>query len=197
MSYRTKLLISDFVQLLFGTIGLVMAVRSMGWKNFMYYTELSNYLLMTGLIIHVIYLLKGGEMPRWVTRLKFAGVCTVTVTFVVVVTVLSWFFGLWYLLTAGVMLYHHTICPLLAVASFLFLEKEEATREDVRWSLLPTLLYGTVMIILNIVGTVVGPYPFLMVRYQPWYMSVIWVIVIVGGAGLLSMGLRKLHKGLI
>ena len=197
MSYRTKLLISDFVQLLFGTIGLVMAVRSMGWKNFMYYTELSNYLLMTGLIIHVIYLLKGGEMPRWVTRLKFAGVCTVTVTFVVVVTVLSWFFGLWHLLTAGVMLYHHTICPLLAVASFLFLEKEEATREDVRWSLLPTLLYGTVMIILNIVGTVVGPYPFLMVRYQPWYMSIIWIIVIVGGAALLSMGLRKLHKGLI
>lgn len=197
MSYRTKLLISDFVQLLFGTIGLVMAVRSMGWKNFMYYTELSNYLLMTGLIIHVIYLLKGGEMPRWVTRLKFAGVCTVTVTFVVVVTVLSWFFGLLHLLTAGVMLYHHTICPLLAVASFLFLEKEEATREDVRWSLLPTLLYGTVMIILNIVGTVVGPYPFLMVRYQPWYMSIIWIIVIVGGAALLSMGLRKLHKGLI
>ena len=197
MSYRTKLLISDFVQLLFGTIGLVMAVRSMGWKNFMYYTELSNYLLMAGLIIHVIYLLKGGEMPRWVTRLKYAGVCTVAVTFVVVVTVLSWFFGLWYLLTAGVMLYHHTICPLLAVASFLFLEKEEATREDVRWSLLPTLLYGTVMIILNIVGTVVGPYPFLMVRYQPWYMSIIWIIVIVGGAALLSMGLRKLHKGLI
>ena len=95
MSYRTKLLISDFIQLLFGTIGLVMAVRSMGWKNFMYYTELSNYLLMTGLIIHVIYLLKGGEMPRWVIRLKFAGVCTVAVTFVVVVTVLSWFFGLW------------------------------------------------------------------------------------------------------
>ena len=197
MSYRTKLLISDFVQLLFGTIGLVMAVRSMGWKNFMYYTELSNYLLMAGLIIHVIYLLKGGEMPRWITRLKYAGVCTVAVTFVVVVTVLSWFFGLWYLLTAGVMLYHHTICPLLAVASFLFLEKEEATREDVRWSLLPTLLYGTVMIILNIVGTVVGPYPFLMVRYQPWYMSIIWIIVIVGGAALLSMGLRKLHKGLI
>ena len=193
MSYRTKLLISDFVQLLFGTIGLVMAVRSMGWKNFMYYTELSNYLLMTGLIIHVIYLLKGGKMPRWATRLKFAGVCTVTVTFVVVVTVLSWFFGLWYLLTTGVMLYHHTICPLLAAASFLFLEKEEATREDVRWSLLPTLLYGTIMIILNIVGTVVGPYPFLMVRYQPWYMSIIWVIVIVGGAGLLSMGLRKLR----
>ena len=197
MSYRTKLLISDFVQLLFGTIGLVMAVRSMGWKNFMYYTELSNYLLMTGLIIHVIYLLKGGKMPRWVTRLKFAGVCTVTVTFVVVVTVLSWFFGLLHLLTAGVMLYHHTICPLLAVASFLFIEKEEVTREDVRWSLLPTLLYGTVMIILNIVGTVVGPYPFLMVRYQPWYMSIIWIIVIVGGAALLSMGLRKLHKGLI
>ena len=95
------------------------------------------------------------------------------------------------------MLYHHTICPLLAVASFLFIEKEEVTREDVRWSLVPTLLYGTVMIILNIVGVVVGPYPFLMVRYQPWYMSVIWVIVIVGGAGLLSMGLRKLHKGLI
>ena len=163
----------------------------------MYYTELSNYLLMTGLIIHVIYLLKGGEMPRWVIRLKFAGVCTVAVTLVVVVTVLSWFFGLWYLLTAGVMLYHHTICPLLAVASFLFLEKEEATREDVRWALLPTLLYGTVMIILNIVGTVVGPYPFLMVRYQPWYMSIIWIIVIVGGAALLSMGLRKLHKGLI
>ena len=26
---------------------------------------------------------------------------------------------------------------------------------------------------------------------------IIWIIVIVGGAALLSMGLRKLHKGLI
>ncbi len=196
MSYKKKLLISDSVQLLFGSIGLYLAFRDLGWKNFMYYTELSNYLLMTSLVIHMGYLLAGRKIPSWVYTLRFAGVCTVTVTFVVVVTALSWFYGLWFLLTKGVMLYHHTICPLLAIASFLFVEKQDVSRKDLIAAIIPTILYGAVMIVLNLLRVVVDPYPFLMVYYQPWYMSIIWIVLILGGAWLLAVMLRKMHKAL-
>ena len=32
----------------------------------------------------------------------------------------------------------------------------------------------------------VGPYPFLFVYEQPWYMSIIWSVVMLGGSYLLA-----------
>ena len=45
-----------------------------------------------------------------------------------------------------------------------------------------TLIYAAIFITLNILKVYEGPYPFLMVYKQPVYMSIIWFILIVGGA---------------
>ena len=45
-----------------------------------------------------------------------------------------------------------------------------------------TIAYAIVFITLNILKVYEGPYPFLMVYKQPVYMSIIWFILIVGGA---------------
>lgn len=49
-----------------------------------------------------------------------------------------------------------------------------------RLAIIPTILYAVVLIILNAVGAVVGPYPFLMVRNQPIWASILWFVLIVG-----------------
>ena len=59
---------------------------------------------------------------------------------------------------------------------------------------IPTLIYAILLIILNIVGAVDGPYPFLRVMNQPLYMSFVWFIVIVGGAFFLALLLQKLNS---
>lgn len=58
---------------------------------------------------------------------------------------------------------------------------------------IPTLIYAILLIILNIVGAVDGPYPFLRVMNQPLYMSFVWFIVIVGSA----FSLHSYFKNLI
>ena len=48
--------------------------------------------------------------------------------------------------------------------------------------MLPTLIYALILMALNLMRVVEGPYPFLRVYEQPVYMSIIWVIVILGSA---------------
>ncbi|HPF53799.1 MAG TPA: hypothetical protein PLM48_04040 [Clostridia bacterium] len=58
----------------------------------------------------------------------------------------------------------------------------------------PTLLYAIVIIILNIAKLLVGPYPFLHIYEQPWYMSIVWIAVILGMATLLAWLLWLLNR---
>lgn len=73
--------------------------------------------------------------------------------------------------------------------SFIFFEKHDIKgfKDNFR-AIYFTIAYAVVFIILNILKVYDGPYPFLQVYNQPIYMSVIWFIVIVGGA----FGLGKL-----
>ena len=44
-----------------------------------------------------------------------------------------------------------------------------------------TIVYAIPVLILNIAKLYVGPYPFLHVYEQPVYMSVFWILAILGG----------------
>ncbi|HPE96291.1 MAG TPA: hypothetical protein PLT66_09535, partial [Bacillota bacterium] len=90
-------------------------------------------------------------------------------------------------LTGGSMLYHHTICPIIAIVSFMFLEDNSSIeKKQVFLSILPTGLYAVPVLILNIAKIMYGPYPFLYVYEQPIWMTCIWIIVILAMAALLS-----------
>ena len=74
------------------------------------------------------------------------------------------------------MLYHHTLCPLAAIISFVCLEKYDNL--NALTGVIFTLLYAIVIIPLNILEKVIGPYPFLMVNTQPVLETVFWIVAI-------------------
>lgn len=65
--------------------------------------------------------------------------------------------------------------------------------------LIPTACYAVIMIVLNILHMVDGPYPYLRVYNQPVYMSVLWCFIILGGAYAIARILlflnRRIMKG--
>ncbi len=184
-------------------IGFVFAFSNHGWSALIYYTELSNILLFVAAMFYVCYTvwdLQGQKikMPRYVPLLKYVATLSVAITFIVVITVLSWAtkYSLWTLLTQQSMLFHHTLCPILAILSFLFFEKYRFKKSDALIAMSFTLLYAVVAIFFNLIGELVGPYPFLMVYAQPWWASLLWCIVILGGAYALARLLRWAQKKL-
>lgn len=208
MSKNKKLdivaLFLDFAILVFEAVGFSIALAHQGIGIFVYYTQLSNLLLMIATGLYLIYLLRrifGGkhQIPRWVEILKFQATIGVTLTFVVSVALLSWMtgWGLQRILTSGAMLYHHTICPLLAVASFIFFEKYNIRRgAEIAWGITPTILYAAVAIVANAARFFEGPYPFLMVYRQPVFMSVFWCALILGCVWGIALVLRAADRAM-
>ena len=56
-------------------------------------------------------------------------------------------------------------------------------------SMLLTLLYGLIMLYLNYIRRVDGPYPFFRVHNQSVKASVIWVLVLLALIGVISAGI--------
>ena len=93
------------------------------------------------------------------------------------------------------MLYMHTLCPILAIISFIFFERQtKITQKQTYYALIPTLIYAVIIITLNITKNVYGPYPFLHLYEQSVYTSIIWTIVMMGGAYLLAWLLKLLQN---
>lgn len=155
---------------------------------FTYYTEDSNiFAAVVCAMVAVCQLwciFTGGELPRWLKRLKFMATSCLLLTFLTVVFVLAPMNGeggLYMLLCTSSMLYHHLLNPMAALLSYLLLEREpHLPRSDVRWALLPTLAYAAVILPLNILRVIVGPYPFFEVYHQPVYVSVLWAVGLLG-----------------
>ena len=125
---------------------------------FTYYTEDSNiFAAVVCAMVAVCQLwciFTGGELPRWLKRLKFMATSCLLLTFLTVVFVLAPMNGeggLYMLLCTSSMLYHHLLNPMAAV-------------------ILP----------LNILRVIVGPYPFFEVYHQPVYVSVLWAVGLLG-----------------
>ena len=171
--------------------GLVFSAGKNGWLGqFIYYTQCSNLFLMAVSAVYLACLLRK-SVPVWVQRLRYIAACLTTVTFAVTVCVLiPWYGHPEYFLLEKNGLFQHLLCPLLAVAGLPFLEKR--SRRDCRWAVVPTLVYGIVFFGLNILRVVVGPYPFLYVYEQPWYMSAAWFAVILAAAYGIAAALRLL-----
>ena len=56
------------------------------------------------------------------------------------------------------------------------------------------LLYGIVLVILNLVDVVSGPYPFLRIKEQPIWASILWFALILGSTYVVSIALRKFRN---
>ena len=178
MNARKLQIIINILIIILEIIGFVLVINQIGVKTLEYYTEDSNFLLLLSSTIFLIYLCKNKEFPQWLKSLRFVAVVSTTLTLFVVLTVLSWTtdWGLYYLLFGDSMLYHHTLCPILAIISFICIERYENL--NVMNGLIFTLIYALVMIPLNILKIVIGPYPFLMVYKQTVPQTIFWIFII-------------------
>lgn len=167
-------------------IALIVCYNSFG-INLAYYTIDSNIFL---LISTILYLITINNVPKIVQLLKFSSTLSVFITFLVVVFVLypMYDFNFQFMFLDGPNLYMHVLCPLLAVISFIFFDSNEienSLKNNLR-SLYFTIIYAIILISLNILNVVSGPYPFLKVNQQSPLMSVFWIVLILGGALILS-----------
>jgi len=166
------------------------------------YTVDSNILAMLSCLVYAVFLIRklkrGKDVPAWALMAKYASVCCLTVTFLVVVAVLAPMFGpegYQMMLLRGDMLYHHLFCPILAVLSFFLFDRVPAAPGKAAGiALMPTLAYAAVTVALNLARIIDGPYPFLKVYEQPVWMSFVWVLLIIGGAYAIAFLLAKLRS---
>ena len=189
-------------------VGMELRAIPLSWDGvhaqmFLFYTELSNLFAMGVCFVTALCqlraLLTGGEMPAWVRTLKYTVTCCLMLTFLTVVFVLAPMYGPdghYVMLLTSSMLYNHFLNPVTALLSFVLLEWAPALpRRAVGRAMIPTLVYGGIMLVANVARVYKGPYPFLYVYEQPLWTSCMWVVVILGGALLIAWAVWKLGGG--
>ena len=181
-------------------IGLVISIRMHGIKLFQYYTQDSNLFAMISFAIGFYFslrnlLVKKSE-PRWSVFLRYISANCLALTFLVVIFVLAPTMGGYRaLLTKDSMLYHHLLCPVAVFVHFVFFDHIEINnKKTVLFAQIPTFVYAVIILSMNIMRLIRGPYPFLYVYEQPVYISVIWSIVILGGAYVISVLILKANN---
>lgn len=189
MEKRNVSIALSIIIIILEIIALIVCYNSFG-INLAYYTIDSNIFL---LISTILYLITINNVPKIVQLLKYSSTLSVFITFLVVVFVLypMYDFNFQFMFLDGPNLYMHVLCPLLAVISFIFFDSNEienSLKNNLR-SLYFTIIYAIILISLNILNVVSGPYPFLKVNQQSLLMSLFWIVLILGGALILSKAL--------
>ncbi|MCH4265735.1 MAG: hypothetical protein LKF79_03725 [Solobacterium sp.] len=192
-------LILNAVIVVLECIGVGKAVLNEGSSLFLYYTEDSNLVNLCMCVVFLIFGFKayrnGTEVPHTVKVLRYVGTCLVSLTFLVVVLVLAPMFGYVQFLFSGAFVYTHFLCPILSFISLVFLEQQPVLKKkDAVYAVLPTLIYAVIIVYMNIARLTVGPYPFLHVYEQPWYLSILWCVAILGGNYLLARLAVRLNQ---
>ena len=177
-------------------IGLIVYIKKTKTLSIEFYTIDSNILMLVASSIYTYYILQNKKIPEWLNILKHMAVLGLSITFLVVIFILAPMskFNYGMLLFKDSMLYQHTLCPILAFISFIFFEKNTMKKDHLLYTMMFTIIYSVVIIICNILHIIKGPYQFLYIYEQPIYMSILWIVLIDGGAYLLSKGLYKIKK---
>ena len=135
-------------------------------------------------------------MPKAIALLRLTSVLSLAITFLVALFILTSSMNFDFkFMYGGANFFLHLVCPiLLFIIYFKYDSMYKLTRKELVYANLLTYIYGIIMIPLNIFKVVEGPYPFLMVYKQSVIMSIIWLVLIVGGTTLLGAGLYNIKK---
>lgn len=199
-------LILNLLIVILEIIGAFYSFRKDRGKAFSWFTIDSNLLLLFSSLLAsvygVLYFAGCGDIPSFVGLVQYLSLATILLTFVVVLFFLApkeagkkgprGFFSLF--LDKG-MLYHHLLCPVLGIIDFLLFERgEKIPFSFAFYSLIPTLLYGIVLSVLNQKGIVDGPYPFLRTRKIGLGKTVLSFVLLLAFSFLLSLSLYYLKN---
>ena len=192
--------ILNVILFIFGVAGLIITLKNMEiGEMFSYYTQDSNIFSMLVSGVYLFYIKK--EIPGWLRKLRFAATVSLMLTFTVVILVLGPMYGVesypW-LFFHGANFFYHVSCPILSFISCILFEKNgRIIMKDTVIAIIPTLIYALILIILNVLNVVHGPYPFLYVHEQPVFMSIIWGIVIPGIAWMIALLIKALRNKMV
>lgn len=178
-------LVINLIIIVLEIVGVVLSVRRHGVKVFHFYTENSNYFaLLVSFVfcVHcIVALLRKTRIKKWILLLRYVSTVCLVITLIIVLLVLIPMFPstATFMLWRDSNLYQHTLCPLLSVTSFFVFERQDKLPKYALFiGMLPTIFYGVVCIILNILKVMMGPYPFFYVYVLPWYITLSSILVV-------------------
>lgn len=155
-----------------------------------YYTNDSNIFTM---ITSLLFIINYKFNKNYIKNLRFISTVCLTVTFIVVLFIIcpeNNFNYKYYLLTDSFLMFH-TICPIISFISYVFFE-EPNNNNFVGIGL--TIVYGIILIILNLLKIVNGPYSFLMIRQQGILLTIFWFTILITINLVVCFGLNKLSN---
>ncbi|MBQ7991861.1 MAG: hypothetical protein IJM63_00925 [Solobacterium sp.] len=155
-------------------IGL--ATRSFGrlLKTFIFYTQLSNLAAFLSACLLLVF-----GPASFITAFRYLSVCMLWMTmlvtvFILVPTIKNTKLLLW----SRVGFTLHLLCPVLNTVSYLFFEPHVSAHAIVIPAAV-TLIYGVIMLYMNCIRKVDGPYPFLRVHNQSATATVLWILLLL------------------
>lgn len=196
MKKRSISLTLNLMIVVFEIIGFILSYKYNNRIAIEFYTEDSNILLLVCSSLFAYYIISNKSIPKWLHSFKYLATTCVSITFFIVLFILIPMgnFDFYSFLFNGTLLFHHTICPILGIITFLYFDNLKIYKdEEIYISLLFTIIYAIITITLNAFNLLKGPYPFLMVNNQPLIISVIWLIVIFSFVYTISYTLRLIH----
>ncbi|MCF0130828.1 MAG: hypothetical protein HUJ71_03830 [Pseudobutyrivibrio sp.] len=196
---RTRILIIfDILLIISGISGLI---QSLWGKAYMlvYYTEISNLLSLVIAVITLAYRLisKEKKLTRGLILCKYTTTVMLSVTFIIVTVVLfplyvkagSWGTG-FEKLYLGASFFNHFFTPAISFAGFMIENINVSLKPlDAAIATISTVVYGIILLILNGLKLVTGPYPFLMIYNQTVMQTICWFIGIAGGTLLIALAI--------
>ncbi len=181
MTKNNKLALgSNILLIVLASLGLYFSIVD---KNaFLYYSDNAGMFALSSSIIYVIVILTKKEPNFLSLALRYVSttclVLTLVGTFYVATTT-----GENYLdsFIKGSHLFNNLLCPIVSFVSFTLFEGDRRLnkKKTIWYALIPTVIYGIIMIVCNVTNTFTGPYSFMMINDNPVYVTVIVFIVTI------------------
>lgn len=179
MTKNNKLALgSNILLIVLAGLGLYFSIVD---KNaFLYYSDNVGMFALSSSIIYVIIVLAKKEPNFLCLALRYVSTACLLLTLV----------GTFYVATTtgenyldsfikGSHLFNNLLCPIVSFVSFTLFEGDRRLnkKKTIWYALIPTVIYGIIMLVCNLTNTFTGPYPFMMINDNPVYVTVIVFVV--------------------
>lgn len=181
MTKNNKLALgSNILLIVLAGLGLYFSIVD---KNaFLYYSDNAGMFALSSSIIYVIIVLAKKEPNFLCLALRYVSTACLVLTLV----------GTFYVATTtgenyldsfikGSHLFNNLLCPIVSFVSFTLFEGDRRLnkKKTIWYALIPTMIYGIIMLVCNVSNTFTGPYSFMMINDNPVYVTVIVFIVTI------------------
>lgn len=181
MTKNNKLALgSNILLIVLAGLGLYFSIVD---KNaFLYYSDNAGMFALSSSIIYVIVVLTKKEPNFLSLALRYVSTTCLVLTL----------FGTFYVATTtgenyldsfikGSHLFNNLLCPIVSFVSFTMFEGDRRLnkKKTIWYALIPTVIYGIIMLVCNVSNTFTGPYSFMMINDNPVYVTVVVFIVTI------------------